>query len=63
MPDLPNALVDHQHTLETAFVILWPFVTNLLARVDEWSHGRAYGSGAAEEGCSRRRSLILWYGS
>ena len=50
MADPPDALVNHQHTVDTALVVLWPCVPNLLARVEESSHGRAYGSDAAEEG-------------
>ena len=58
-----DALTDHQQTSETALVILWPFVTNCLARVEESSHGGAYGSDAAEEGFWWHASLILWYGT
>ena len=58
-----DALTDHQQTSETALVILWPCVTNCLARVEESSHGGAYGSDAAEEGFWWHASLILWYGT
>ena len=49
MADLPDALVNHQHTLEAALVVQWPFVTNLFVWVEESSHGGAYGSYAAED--------------
>ena len=61
MADLPDALVNHQHTLDTALVILWPCVTNLFARVEESSHRGANGSYAAEESFLGHDSLILWY--
>jgi hypothetical protein len=65
--DPPNALANHQHTFETALVVLWPFVLNFLARVEESSHGRADGSNAAGEGSLRHGGFmplpISWYGT
>ena len=43
MADPPDSLADHQRTMDTALVVLWPFLSNFLARVEESSHGGADG--------------------
>jgi hypothetical protein len=58
-----DALTDHQHTSETALLLMRPFLPNLLAGVEESSHGGAEGSYAAGVGFLWHASLILWYGT
>ena len=67
MTDPPDALADHQRTIDTALVVLWPFLPNFLARVEESSHGGADSSDAAGESSCRHGGIVAspisWYGT
>jgi hypothetical protein len=55
--DPSDALACHQQTKETALVVLWPFLPNFGAGVEEQSHGGAGGSNAANESKSGQSTL------
>jgi hypothetical protein len=55
------------NTSETPLIVVWPFITNLLAGVEEVGHGGADGSDAAGEGSSWHGGILTspncWHSS